>query len=145
MFRPAKVLVVEDNDGDIRLVQEALKQTQSTWQVSVVRDGIAAIEHLRHEPGARNPPDLILLDLNIPFKDGREVLREIKDDDNLKHIPVLILTSSCSPDDVMSAYRLHANCYLTKPARLNDLFSLVESIQEFWTRRAHLPLLAGSD
>src|SRR5690348_9795065 len=114
MLRPAKVLVVEDNEGDIRLVQEALKQAKSSCQLTVVKDGVAAIEHLRQQRGASEHPDLILLDLNLPLKDGREVLREIKEDEELKHIPVLVLTSSGSADDVMTAYRLHANCYLTK-------------------------------
>lgn len=142
MFRPAKVLVVEDNEGDIRLVQEALKQTKSPCQLTVVKDGVAALEHLRQEGGVTDRPDLILLDLNLPLKDGREVLREIKQDDELKHIPVLILTSSGSTEDVMTAYRLHANCYLTKPSRVNEFFSLLASIEDFWTKRAHLPVVA---
>lgn len=140
MVRPAKVLVIEDNEGDIRLVQEALKQAKSPCQLTIVKDGVAAIEHLRQESSVADRPDLILLDLNLPLKDGREVLREIKEDDELKHIPVLILTSSGSTDDVMTAYRLHANCYLTKPSRVNEFFSLLACIEEFWTKRAHLPV-----
>lgn len=142
MLRPAKVLLVEDNEGDILLLQEAFKQLKSPFQLMIAKNGVAAIDHLRQAGGSDGQPDLILLDLNLPLKDGREVLREIKGDDDLKHIPVLVLTSSRSPDDVMNAYRLHANCYLTKPSRLNELFSLLGSIEDFWTRRAHLPLLA---
>jgi chemotaxis family two-component system response regulator Rcp1 len=142
MTRSPRLLVVEDNEGDVRLVQEALKHCKSPCELTVAKDGIQAIALLSGESGFAAPPDLILLDLNLPFKDGREVLSEIKKDDQLKHIPVLVFTSSRSPDDVLSAYRLHANCYLSKPARLDEFFDLVASIEEFWTRLAQLPALA---
>lgn len=140
--RPARVLVVEDNDGDIRLVQEALKQIKSSCQLTIAKDGIAALEHLRQ---SAEQPDLILLDLNLPLKDGREVLQEIKQDHRLMHIPVVILTSSRAPEDVTTAYGMHANCYLSKPSRVNEFFSLLASVEQFWTRLAHLPRLAASE
>jgi two-component system, chemotaxis family, response regulator Rcp1 len=137
MIRVINILVVEDNEGDIRLVREALKQAKIPCRIGIARDGVAAIENLRQ--GAR--PDLILLDLNLPRKDGREVLREIKQDPELQHIPVLVLTSSRAQEDIVNAYRLHANCYLAKPSRLDDYFSLLAAIEEFWTRVAHLPIV----
>lgn len=143
MSRSPRLLVVEDNEGDIRLVQEALKRSDSPCEITVAKDGVQAMECLRQESGSVASPDLILLDLNLPLKDGREVLREIKQDDQLKHIPVLVFTSSRASEDILSSYRLHANCYLTKPSRMNEFFGLVESIEEFWTKRAQLPGLAA--
>jgi len=141
VIRSPRLLVVEDNEGDVRLVQEALKYSNSPCELTVAKDGIEAIECLRLLAASATAPDLILLDLNLPLKDGREVLQEIKQDDDLKHIPVLVFTSSRAPEDVLSAYRLHANCYLAKPARMNEFFGLLASIEEFWTRLAHLPAL----
>jgi CheY-like chemotaxis protein len=126
------------------MVQEALKEIKSPCQLAVAKNGIEAIESLRQERGADPLPDLILLDLNLPLKDGRAVLREIKQDDQLKHIPVLIFTSSQAPDDVLAAYRLHANCYLTKPTRMSEFFALIASIEEFWTKLVQVAFIPAN-
>ena len=139
--RPVQILLVEDNPGDVRLTIEALKEAKVLNQLTVVKDGIEALSLLRrqgqHARAAR--PDLILLDLNLPKKDGREVLAEIKADDNLKHIPVVILTTSQDEQDVLKSYNLYANCYITKPVDLDQFITVVKSIEDFWLGIVVLP------
>lgn len=139
--RPVPILLVEDNPGDARLTIEALKEAKMINQLTVVKDGIEALSLLRrqgpHVRAAR--PDLILLDLNLPKKDGREVLAEIKADDNLKHIPVVILTTSQDEQDVLKSYNLHANCYISKPVDLDQFITVVKSIKDFWLEIVVLP------
>ncbi len=139
--RPVQILLVEDNPGDVGLTIEALKEAKVLNKLTVVKDGIEALSLLRrqgqHAHAAR--PDLILLDLNLPKKDGREVLAEIKADDNLKRIPVIILTTSQNEQDVVKSYNLHANCYITKPLDLDQFIKVVKSIEDFWLRIVVLP------
>ncbi len=137
----AEVLLVEDNPGDVRLTQEALKSGNGGTRLHVVRDGVEAIAFLRRTGGFGDAvrPDLILLDLNLPRMDGREVLSEIKDDRDLRTIPVVILTTSKSDDDISRAYALHANCYMTKPVDFDEFVALVQKIQEFWLSSVSLP------
>jgi CheY-like chemotaxis protein len=139
--RPVQILLVEDNPGDVRLTIEALKEAKVLNKLTVVKDGIEALSLLRrqgeHARAAR--PDLILLDLNLPKKDGREVLAEIKADDNLKHIPVVILTTSQDEQDVLKSYNLYANCYITKPVDLDQFIKVVKSIEDFWLGIVVLP------
>lgn len=136
------IFLVEDNKADVRLIQEALKTSLLPHQVITVRDGVEAMNYL-HQAGeyANAPrPDLILLDLNLPKKDGREVLAEIKSDPQLKRIPVVILTTSKNQDDIFHSYDLHANCYITKPRNLSQLFQIIQSIERFWFSTVTLPL-----
>jgi two-component system, chemotaxis family, response regulator Rcp1 len=135
------VLLVEDSPGDVRLTQEAFRKFDSGLNLHVAVDGAEAICFLRHEGiHIQAPrPDLILLDLNLPKKDGREVLAEIKHDDDLKTIPTVILTTSDADADVAAVYQLRANCYLTKPVEFDAFECLVESISEFWLKRVSLP------
>lgn len=135
------VLLVEDNPGDVRLTREALEETGQNVRLSVVNDGIEALYFLRREgPYGNVPrPDLILLDLNLPKKDGREVLAEIKTDDDLKMIPVVVMTTSDARPDIRRAYSLHANCYVTKPADFDAFVGLVQSIEQFWLSVAKVP------
>ncbi|BAZ86959.1 response regulator receiver protein [Dolichospermum compactum NIES-806] len=136
------IFLVEDNKADVRLIQEALKTSLLPHQVITVRDGLEAMNYL-HQAGeyANAPrPDLILLDLNLPKKDGREVLAEIKSDPQLKRIPVVILTTSKNQDDIFHSYDLHANCYITKPRNLSQLFQIIQSIERFWFSTVTLPL-----
>lgn len=139
--RSKLVLLVEDNLGDIRLIQEALKSTQAQCDVVVARDGIEAIAYLQKDGDYAQAirPDLILLDLNLPKKDGREVLAEIKADQALKHIPVVVLSTSRSEDDIFHSYDLHVNCFISKSRNLSQLFSIVQGIDEFWLNTASLP------
>ena len=139
--RPVQILLVEDNPGDVRLTMEALKEAKVINQLTVVKDGIEALSLLRRQgqyAGAARP-DLILLDLNLPKKDGREVLAEIKADDNLKQIPVVILTTSQDEQDVLKSYNLYANCYITKPVDLEQFMKVVKSIEDFWLGIVVLP------
>jgi CheY-like chemotaxis protein len=138
---PIQVLLVEDSPGDVRLTQEAFREANIAIQLHIVPDGVEALEFLRQQGRyAQSPrPDLILLDLNLPRMDGREVLATIKADDMLKSIPTVILTTSEAEADIAKSYRLHANCYLTKPVQLEAFESLVESINDFWLTRARLP------
>lgn len=131
---PIEILLVEDNPGDIRLTREALKDAKVRNHLSVVMDGAEAIAYLRKEGKHRNAiqPDLILLDLNLPKRNGREVLENIKGDEALRHIPVVILTTSQAEQDVIAGYRLHANAYVTKPVDLEQFLKVVGSIEEFW-------------
>jgi CheY-like chemotaxis protein len=139
--RPVQILLVEDNPGDVRLTVEALKEAKVLNKLTVVKDGIEALTLLRkqgqHAHAAR--PDLILLDLNLPRKDGREVLAEIKADDDLKRIPVVILTTSQDEQDVLKTYNLYANCYITKPVDLDQFITVVKSIEDFWLGIVVLP------
>jgi len=137
----AEILLVEDNPGDVRLTREALKEGKILNHVSVVGDGVEALAFLRREDKYANAvrPDLILLDLNLPKKDGREVLAEIKADVGLKKIPVVILTTSAAEQDILKTYDLHANCYITKPVDLEQFIKIVQLIEDFWFTIARLP------
>ena len=139
--QPLEVLLVEDSPGDVRLTQEALKDAKVHINLRVVRDGIDAMAFLMREGEyATAPrPDLILLDLNLPRKDGREVLKEIKENQELKSIPVVILTTSASEADILRSYLLHANCYITKPVNLDGFLTVVKSIDNFWLSVVKLP------
>jgi len=140
-MRPAEILLIEDNPGDVRLTQEALREGKVANRVSVVSDGVEAMAFLRREgPYADAPrPDLILLDLSLPKKDGREVLAEIKADENLKRIPVVVLTTSQAEEDVLKTYNLHANSYITKPVDLRQFLGVVKFIEDFWLAVVKLP------
>ena len=138
---PIEILLVEDNAGDARLAQEALKDSKIINHVSVVDDGVEAMAFL-HRQGkyAKSPrPDLVLLDLNMPKKDGREVLGEMKAADTLKRIPVVVLTTSKAEEDIAKSYDLHANCYITKPIDLEQFMKVVKSIEDFWLTVVQLP------
>ncbi len=136
-----EVLLVEDNPGDVRLTREALKEGKVRNNLSVARDGVEALAFLRREGqyAAAPRPDVILLDLNLPRKDGREVLEEVKADPALRSIPVVILTSSDAERDIAQAYALHANCYITKPVDLDQFITVVKSIEDFWFTIVKLP------
>jgi chemotaxis family two-component system response regulator Rcp1 len=138
---PIRVLLVEDNPGDIRLTQEAFRENKMLNSLSVVKDGVEAMEFLRQEEQYIDAlrPDLILLDLNLPKKDGREVLAEIKSDPSLKCIPVVILTTSDADEDILKSYELHANCYIKKPVDLEQFINVVRSIENFWVAVVKLP------
>ena len=139
--RPMEILLVEDNPGDVRLVQEALVEVTVPHRLSVVEDGEEALAFLRRQgqhAGAVRP-DLIMLDLNLPRRDGREVLAEIKADDRLKRIPVVILTTSQADEDVLHTYNLHANCYITKPMQFQKYRSVMKAIEAFWFEAVTLP------
>jgi CheY-like chemotaxis protein len=139
--RPIEILLVEDNPGDMRLTKEALKEGKVYNNLHWVKDGVDALEFLRREgKHAQAPrPDIILLDLNLPKKDGREVLSVVKNDDQLKHIPVVVLTTSKAEEDVVRSYNLHANCYVTKPVDLEKFISVVHAIDRFWLTVVTLP------
>jgi CheY-like chemotaxis protein len=139
--QPLEVLLVEDSPGDVRLTKEALKDAKVHINLRVVRDGIDAMAFLMREGEYATAlrPDLILLDLNLPKKDGREVLREIKENAELKSIPVVILTTSASEADILRSYLLHANCYITKPVNLDGFLTVVKSIDSFWLSVVKLP------
>jgi len=140
-YRPVELLLVEDNPGDVRLTQEALKEGSLPVHLSVARDGVEALDFLRHRApfGDAPTPDLILLDLNLPRKNGREVLSEIKSDPLLKRIPVLVMTTSRADQDIQKAYSLNANCYITKPMDLDEFLRIVKSIEDFWLKTVTLP------
>lgn len=139
--RPIDILLVEDNPGDVRLTREGLKESRVPSTLHVVEDGVRALAFLRREGEyARKPrPDIILLDLNLPKKDGREVLEEIKSDTSLRRIPVVVLTTSTSQEDVQKTYDLHANSYVTKPADLEQFIQVVKSLDDFWFSIVKLP------
>jgi len=135
------ILLVEDNPGDARLTQEALKDSKISNTLSIVDDGVEAMAFLRRQgkyAGAPRP-DLILLDLNLPRKSGREVLSEIKMDDELKSIPVVVLTISRAEEDICRSYNSHANCYITKPLDFNQFLTITKSIEDFWLTIVKLP------
>jgi CheY-like chemotaxis protein len=144
--RPIEILMVEDNPGDVRLTREALKGGKVWNRLTVVEDGVAAMDYLRRLPPyeAAPRPDMVLLDLNLPKKDGRQVLEEIKSDPSLKVIPVVVLTTSQAEEDVLRAYHLNANCYVTKPVDLHQFNRIVQAIEEFWLTIVTLPPTEGA-
>ena len=139
--KPIDVLLVEDDPGDVLMTREAFEDHKLTNRLSVVSDGVSALAFLRKEGEHSDAPtpDLILLDLNLPRKDGREVLKEIKADPALRHIPVVVLTSSQAEEDIVRAYDLHANCYVSKPVDLDQFMHVVKSIEDFWFGVVKLP------
>jgi len=138
---PIEILLVEDNPGDVRLTKEALREGKVYSNLHTVKDGVEAMEYLRREGKYKDAPrpDIILLDLNLPRKDGREVLEEIKSDDKLKRIPVVVLTTSKAEEDVLRTYNLHANCYVTNPVDLEKFMVVVKTIDIFWLTVVTLP------
>lgn len=135
------ILVVEDNSGDARLITEVLNDNKIFGSLFIVNDGVEAMDFLRNKGKYKKypKPDLIILDLNLPKKDGREVLAEIKTDESLKHIPIVIMTISQAEEDILRSYNLHANCFITKPIDLNQFIKVVKSIEEFWFSIVKLP------
>jgi CheY-like chemotaxis protein len=143
--RPFEVLLVEDNPGDVRLAMEALREGEVPKNIHVAEDGIVALEFLfSGEENARRP-DLVLLDLNLPKRDGHEVLAEIRKDRRLRTTPVIIFTSSAAEPDIRRAYELQANCYITKPSGFGELFEAIRRIETFWLTVATLPTRTGAD
>ncbi|MCC2669600.1 MAG: Two-component system response regulator [Armatimonadetes bacterium] len=138
---PINILLVEDNPGDVRLTIEALREGKVHNHLSIARDGVEALAYLRRQGafGDAPRPDVILLDLNLPKKDGREVLAEIKADEHLRRIPVVVLTTSKAEEDILRSYALHANCYVTKPVDLEQFITVVRSIEDFWFSIVRLP------
>jgi two-component system, chemotaxis family, response regulator Rcp1 len=138
---PMHVLLVEDSPGDVRLTQEAFRDANRSIKLHVAYDGVEAMAFLKHEGTHVDAPrpDIILLDLNLPKMDGREVLAHIKEDDSLKMIPTVILTTSDAEADIVKSYQLHANCYLSKPVQFEAFENLVKSINDFWLTRVKLP------
>jgi CheY-like chemotaxis protein len=139
--KPIEILLVEDSEPDVRLTIEAFREAKVRNRLSVVEDGVVALEFLRREGRyADSPrPDIILLDLNLPRKDGRQVLAEIKNDESLRRIPVVVLTTSKNEEDIFRAYNLHANCFITKPVDFNRFMDVVRSIEDFWLTVVTLP------
>lgn len=140
--KPIEILLIEDNPGDVRLTKEVLKEGKVRNNLQVVGDGVEAMAYLHRENSyAKAPrPDLILLDLNLPKKDGREVLQEIKADHHLKNIPVVVLTTSNADEDILKSYNLSANCYITKPVDLDQFISVIRSVEAFWLTIVTLPM-----
>ena len=136
---PVKVLIVEDNPGDIELAKEALRETSLTLDLHVAEDGEEALDFLRQEQGDHPRTDLVLLDLNMPKVSGHEVLEEMKNDSELRLIPVVVFTSSSAREDIEAAYDRHANCYITKPGDLDDLVDVVRALEAFWLTVVRLP------
>jgi CheY-like chemotaxis protein len=136
-----EILLVDDNEGDVRLAVETLRDSKIHNHVNIARDGVEAMAYLRKEGEFANAirPDLIFLDLNMPRKDGREVLEEVKSDSELKRIPIVILTISQAEQDVLKSYNLHANCFITKPVDLQQFVKVVQTIEEFWFTIVKLP------
>ena len=141
LVRPIEILLVEDNEGDVELTREALSGAKVKNNLHVVGDGVEALAFLRQEGEHANAPapDLILLDLNLPRKDGREVLLEIKAHERLKLIPVVVLTTSEAEKDIVRSYELHANCYISKPVGLNEFLKVIQAIEGFWLAVVKLP------
>jgi len=141
MVRPIQVLMVEDNPDDVDLTREALKDAKVHCDMHVVEDGVEALDFLRRQGryGAAVRPDIILLDLNLPRRDGREVLTEIKTDGNLLSIPVVVITTSAAEEDILRAYNNHVNCYITKPVDFDQFVKVVKSIEDFWFTVVKLP------
>ena len=140
-LRPVEILLVEDHPGDVELTREALKEGKISNNLNVVEDGVQAMAYLRREGRYADAtrPDLVLLDLNLPKKDGREVLAELKADAALKAIPVVVLTTSEAERDIVKSYELHANCYISKPVDLLQFVQVVKSIDDFWLTVVRLP------
>ena len=134
-LRPVEILLIEDNPGDVRLTKEALKEGKLINNLHVSEDGVEALAYLKKIGNYKNEPtpDLILLDLNLPKKDGRELLAEIKEDKHFKHIPVVVLTTSKAEADIIKSYESHANCYITKPVDMNQFIKIVQSIKIFFS------------
>lgn len=139
--RTVNILLIEDNSGDVWLTREAFKQSGKRINLDVVSDGVEAYKYLKNEPPYidKTQPDLILLDLNLPKWDGRDVLKKVKADENLKHIPTIILTTSNAKQDIINCYKLHANCYITKPVDYESFFAIIKQIETFWIDTAILP------
>jgi len=140
-IKPIKILLVEDNPGDVRLIVEALRESKVIASIAVAKDGIEGLDMLHKRPPfeEESRPDLILLDLNLPRMDGREFLEVIKKSPDFKQIPVVILTTSSAEQDIVQAYKLHANCYITKPVDLEQFINIVQSIDDFWFSIVQLP------
>ncbi|PNU20240.1 response regulator [Geothermobacter hydrogeniphilus] len=138
---PIEILLVEDNPADVRLTKEALREGKILNNLNVVHDGVEALKYLRGigEYAGRPRPELVLLDLNMPKKDGREVLAEVKADEDLKRIPVVVLTTSKAEEDILRSYNLHANCFITKPVDLDQFFGVIKTIESFWLAVVTLP------
>lgn len=141
--RPVNILLIEDNPGDIRLAQEAFKEGNIDVHLETATDGMEALRYLQKISPYQDvlTPDLILLDLNLPKKDGREVLFEIKSDPLLRRIPVVILTTSNAEQDIMNSYNLHVNCYINKPVDFDRFFEIIQKIEDFWLKTAILPTM----
>ena len=141
--RPVNILLIEDNPGDVRLTQEAFKEGNMSIKLDVTMDGVEAIKYLKKEAPFEqvDTPDLILLDLNLPKRDGREVLQEIKSDGILKRIPVVVLTTSNAEQDILKSYNLHVNCYINKPVDFDKFFDIIQKIEDFWLSTAILPTM----
>ncbi len=141
--RAANILLIEDNSGDVWLTKEAFKQSEKDINLEVATDGVEAYNFLKQVAPFENKPtpDLILLDLNLPKWDGRDVLKKVKADDTLKHIPIIILTTSNAKKDVINCYKLHANCFITKPVDYESFFSIIRQIETFWIDTILLPTL----
>ncbi len=139
--KPFKILLIEDNPGDVRLTMEAFKEGNLNIDLSVVTDGVEAIDYLRKQAPfeSATQPDIILLDLNLPKKDGREVLEDIKSDPELRRIPVIVLTTSIAETDITKSYNLHANCYINKPVDYDSFSRVIKNIEEFWLSTVLLP------
>lgn len=140
-MKPIDVLLVEDNEGDILLTTEALKEGNIINSVSVVRDGWEAMNLLlkKGEYSTFSTPDLILLDINLPKLNGHEVLKQIRAEEDLRHIPIIMLSTSSSQEDILKCYKNYANCFISKPVDAEDFINLISSIKEFWTSKVHLP------
>lgn len=140
-LKPAYVLLVEDNQDDVELTMEALEDSKVRMEIDVVSDGISAMAYLRREGkfADRPRPDLILLDLNLPLMDGREVLNQIREDQDLTDIPVVVLTTSEDEGDILKAYKLHANCYITKPVDFIQFTEIIRQVEGFWLQLVKLP------
>ena len=145
IYAPLEILLVEDNPGDATLTMEALKDGKLRNRVHLAEDGVEALAFLRRDgKWAHSPrPDLVLLDLNLPRKDGREVLKEIKADEDLKRIPVVVLSTSGAEEDIIRSYDLHANCYVSKPVDLREFMKIVKSIEDFWFSIVRLPSIGA--
>jgi CheY-like chemotaxis protein len=139
--RPIEILMIEDNPGDIRLTREALREARIRNRVSVAQDGVAGLEFLKKQGAHENAvtPDLVLLDLNLPKKNGKAVLAEIKSDPALRHIPTVVLTSSAAEEDIARSYDLQANCYIVKPVDMVQLIAVMQSVGRFWFEIVTLP------
>lgn len=139
-MKKVEILLVEDSPSDVRLIREAIGETSQFVQITVAKDGVEAMEHLHScLRGQSHRPDLILLDLNLPRMNGREVLAEVKGDPRLRQIPVVVMTSSRSDDDISAAYSLNANCFVTKPLELGQYIDVIQAIEDFWFGTAQLP------
>jgi CheY-like chemotaxis protein len=141
LYKPVEILLVEDNKGDVGLIEEVFEEAKNRNKLHVAEDGEEAMLYLRSKGKCSDfpRPDIIILDLNLPNKDGREVLREIKEDENLHNIPVIVLTTSNAEKDILGAYELHANAYVTKPLDFDQFIKVVGSIDNFWLEIAKLP------